>query len=141
MTCIAKGSGGIVSPFTAWDLKGDNSPGNSAGATIYFNSDGTVTYAVQFVDVSNTVGTESWFSPTTTGIGNSYWVRFTVTSGTLTTNQASTWTALSSARAFDKQAVSGAVSATVTVEIASDSGGTNIVFTSTGNIVSYQHTL
>lgn len=48
---------------------------------LLYNSDGT--YNVYNGVTSESIASGSWYSPTTTNIGNSHWVRFTQTSATL----------------------------------------------------------
>lgn len=98
-----------------------------ATASITFKSDGT--WAV----VSDTSPTGTWL--TGTGTGANYWMRWTTTSGTLTSGTTGTWLVLSSNRAYtktDSVAGGGALTVTGTVEISSDSSGTTIL--STGSI-------
>lgn len=132
------GSDGINRSFTAWDVVGDNTAGNLATATFGLLSDGTVS-GLGAINDNTTAGSSNWFIPTITGIGSNYWVRYTATTGTLTSNDASTWTQLNATRSCIKSGTTGLASCTFTVEIASDSGGANIVFTSTGNVVRYTH--
>ncbi len=103
-----------------------------SGASIVVNSDGTVTRTG-----NETFGTPpGWFSPTTAGAGNSYWLRATVTSGSPTTGTYNTWLALSSNRTFGvSRASTGTTTADITFEIATDSGGTNIIRTYTANTI------
>lgn len=132
------GGGALVSPFTAWNVYADANPGTTK-AVLNFNSNGTVTYSVTGTD-GTTPGSDHWFSPTTVAVGAGYWLRATVTSGTLTANSAASWTSLATNLSFEKGPSSGgAASATVTFEIATDSGGSNIVWFSTGNVLRYTH--
>lgn len=131
--------GGVVGSFTAWGMFGDSAPGVTATATLTVNSDGSVTGSGINNDLGSP-GSGAWYSPITTGIGSFYWVRFTATSGTFSSNDASAFTALSSARSVTKTASAGSASVTFTIDIATDSGGSNIVFTSTGNQLQYTHT-
>lgn len=103
----------------------------ASAASITVNSDGTV----------SRVGNESlgtmpnWFSPTTTGAGNSYWLRATATSGS-PSGTLNTWIALSTNRSYSvSRATAGTTSANLTFEIATDSAGTNIIRTYTLNTV------
>jgi hypothetical protein len=130
----------IVTPFTAYDMLADNTPGATATASLIFGTNGSVASNAT-IDGGSTTGSASWYSPNTTGIGSSYWIRFTPTSGSFTTNGASSFSQLSSNRQVTKSASTSAGGVTFTIEIASDSGGSNIVMTSTGNILRYQHTL
>lgn len=64
------------------------------------------------------------------GTGANYWVRWTNTSGTLSTGTAGTWQQLSSDRTFGVSVTSnsGGLKTTIgTVEFATDSGGANII--------------
>jgi hypothetical protein len=126
--------GGIVSPFTAWSAFNEQNSGSVAPATITFKSDGTVTNSP--VDPT---GSSNWYSPTTAGVGAGFYARFTPTTGVATVNNAASWTSLSANLSLTKSASTGDGSCTFTVEIATDIGGSNIVFTSTGNDCSYSH--
>lgn len=110
--------------------------GASCSQTLTLNTDGT--FSVTGSGDAYETDSGNWYSPTTTGIGSSYWVRFTRTawnsqgSATATTG----WLQLSSARSISAAASATFnvvnCAATWTIEIASDSGGTNIVSTTTG---------
>lgn len=98
----------------------------TATATTTFQTDGSVTHATS----SSPGPMSSWFLPNVAGIGNSHWVRATIVSGTFTTGTAGSWLALSSLRTWTKtQNVVGASTVSFTLELATDSGGTNIVKT------------
>lgn len=136
---LLAGGAGVVAPFTAWNVSGDNSPGNLATATFGLLADGTVS-GLGAINDNTSPGSSNWYSPTSTGVGSSYWVRYTATSGTLSSNDASTWTQLNATRSVTKSASSGSASCTFTIEIAADSGGATVLLTSTGNVVGYTHT-
>jgi hypothetical protein len=140
-TFVGKSNGGIVpsGSFTAWDVTGDGVPGSNARGGVNFLADGTVTGT--YLGGFKTAGSSNWYSPTTPAIGSSYWIRFTVTAGTSTTNTASTWTQLSATRNITKSGLTGTGFCAFTVEIATDSAGSNIVFTKTLNNLNYQHTM
>ncbi len=75
-----------------------------------------------------------WFDPNSTGIGANYWVRMTVNSGTggTFTGSTGTWLSLSTARTWTlSRNTVGNGTRNVTLEIATDSGGTNVVATRT----------
>lgn len=130
----------VVSPFTAYDLLADAAPGNLADASLTFNTNGSVSAGLSS-DGGSTIGSASWYLPNTTGIGSSYYIKFTPTSGTFTANGASSFTLMNANRQVIKSASAGSAGVTFTIQIATDSGGTNIVMTSTGNQLRYQHTL
>jgi hypothetical protein len=100
----------------------------------------TATAQVQFVADGQHSGiptmSGNWYSPTTTGIGNSYWIRITLLSGdALTVNDASGWTQLSSNRqAYVSQSGIGTKSSDIRIEISTDSGGSTIVATKDINL-------
>jgi hypothetical protein len=54
--------------------------GTSTTATINFNSNGSITY----YDPVLSSGSTNWATPTTTGVGSSYWIKITRTSGSVT---------------------------------------------------------
>jgi hypothetical protein len=70
----------------------------------------------------------NWILPTTTGIGSSYWIKFTQTflqGGTVTTPGLNTWMTIGSNRTLATEYSYGnQVDATFTVQIAASSGGT-----------------
>ena len=102
---------------------------------LFFNANGT--WSVQ--DDLGEINFGSWGTPTTAGGGSAYWIRFTLTNatpfGTENPFALSGWNNLGSPQYcstnvsfFDIQAQS----ATWTIEIATDSGGSNIIATRTG---------
>ena len=125
----------ITASPIAWQLSDSQADGDLAAASYDLVSDGTVLTGGG-VDVA---GSSSWGSPTTVGIGASYWARITPTSGSFDSNSASAWTQLTSGAGCQLANTFGSYSVTFTVEIATDSGGSNIVFTRTGNVMSLTH--
>jgi len=114
--------------------------------TLYTNG----TWLVQSSFNGNMASGNWWSTAPVTNIGNSYWVRFTLTStsgsgdfGINTTfwtlkpatSGSTTWLQLSANQTINVSATAISINrnrtATYTVQIASDSGGTNIVSTST----------
>lgn len=105
----------------------------TAYAEITFYTDGSVGYAA-----SDGSGSQpNWASPTTTGIGSSYWIKLTQTASYSTTTETGSsrgvWLQISSNLTFGvSRTLTGAGGRTYTVQIATDSGGSNIVATKTG---------
>jgi hypothetical protein len=84
----------------------------------------------------------NWASPTTSSIGNNYWIRFTRTAGSglnLGSSTATTgWLALSSQQniTLTHNGYSGGyIDSTYNIDISSDSGGSNIVASCTGTYI------
>lgn len=141
----AAGGGVVVNPLTPSASSWSGTvigTGGLATCQMSVFSDGTV-QITQGPDAASPPSPTNgqWFNPTTAGIGNSYWVRFTRTAftpGVTGTASASTgWLALSSTRLVtvtctDDNGNPDSASATYTVDIASDSSGTNIVSSGTG---------
>jgi hypothetical protein len=95
---------------------------NDASARVTLVNDGTVTRVSVGSMMSN------WYTPTTAGVGASHWVRATVTSGSLSSGTTGSWVSINTNPAWVcSQTVIGTKTATVTLELATDSGGANIV--------------
>lgn len=140
LTAIARAAGVVSAAlWTIWDSWGQSTSGDIAGATFTLQSDGGSFGNYFDNDGGSIVGSPLWYSPSTVGIGASYWCRYTVTSGSATTNGASGWSQLSSNRSITKQASTGSAFCIFTIEIATDSIGSNVVFTKTGNTLRYSH--
>lgn len=98
------------------------------------NGTGTITGTGGFVTVNF-----NWATPTTVGVGSSYWVKFTAainanTGGVNSFTATTAWLALSATQSAQVTADSTVISnidVTYTVQIASDAAGTNIVHTAT----------
>lgn len=102
------------------------SAANSISAYIYFNSDGSITY----FDPDLSYGSTNWATPTTAGIGSSYWIKVTRISGITTSGMVSgTIYSLSSSRSiFITTAFRGQTRlAYGSIDIYSDAGGTTRV--------------
>ena len=113
-------------------------PGNTAFGELLFNSNGTISYG------SSDMGTGSagsWATPTTTGIGSSYWVRATHTGSygtggiggaTQYGSAKGAWHQISNIPYFGVQRTGNGMGGFYyTLQIASDSGGSNILATAT----------
>jgi hypothetical protein len=89
------------------------------------NSNGTV---LATGDTTGTLASYNWLTPTTGS--TTYYVRATLTSGTFSSGTTGTWLALTSNRSWVTLFTSnspGNKMTTATFEIATDSGGTNVV--------------
>jgi len=118
---------------------GNFNASGAVNASVVFNSNGTVTLSATPI-TDDASGPTNWASPTTTGIGSSYWIRATATSGTLTTGTSGAWVSLASNVTFAKSTSgTGTSTVTFTIDIASDAAGSNIVFTKAGNTLQYIH--
>lgn len=108
------------------------------GCSISFLSDGTYTTN------ANVSGNPSgnWATPTTAGAGNSYWIRFTQTASAgrpgAVSGLPTTWTSMASTITVLFQQTPpgiGGGSRTFTIEISSSSGGSPVVATKTGFVM------
>ena len=142
MLSATAGIGAVVSPLGAGNVIGDGlATGGAASGVVQFNSDGTILLTASFAGAAT--GPANWYAAPVSGVGSSYWVRWTLTGGTFTTGTAGAWLSLASGASVGKSLGSGtgAASATFTVQIASDAAGVTILSTSTGWVVGYQHTV
>lgn len=102
---------------------------------LYLNSDGTYQINGSAAYISPIPSNGNWFTPTTTGIGNNYWVRFTRTSFSNnaygSSSPTTTWLQLSTTRSVGVSAGAlnhvGNATATYLVEISPNSGGSPVV--------------
>lgn len=118
--------------------------GNTYSAVIDGGAEVKVTYGTDGSwTVTNTADgttTGAWAFPQTVGIGANYYLKITPLTGSLTTNQASTWVSLGTARyarAYSLGTTSGAgaqVTCNFRADIATDAAGTNIVATASMTI-------
>lgn len=143
MTFMARTLGYSVSlpALGIMSLSAINNTNNSTIAvTLALNTDGTITGTASGTTTNVSVPT-NWYSPTTTSIGSSYYVKYTLNSG-------NTWSGgLVSGTVYQLSAVRSITwtstgvgapppskLANVTVNIYSDAGGTNLVSTGTLDI-------
>ena len=105
---------------------------NPDSITLLMSSNGTWTG----VGSEGNVASGNWGTPTTAGIGSSYWIRFTRTAQDVTASGQSSssstgWLSLSSAQSITVYNGfpygSSSFSATYSIEISTDSGGSSIV--------------
>lgn len=95
----------------------------SAGINFVVGSNGTLTVTG---DVSGTLASYDWKTPTTGS--TTHYVRATLNSGTFNTGTTGSWLALTSNRSWlVRTTISATRFTSTTFEIATDSGGTNIV--------------
>ena len=117
---LAGGSGAGPVSFTA--TLSDTKTGATASATLNLQSDGTVTV---LGNASATSG--EWYKPTTSGIGASYWAKYTLNSGTAATSGPANGsvTALTSTVGWNwQQTTVGSKGASAKVEIFDNAGAT-----------------
>lgn len=111
----------------------DIESGANGSAAILIGSNGQIVY------VGNaSSGAVAWFLPNGAGVGNAYWVKFTLVSGDLWDGGANNGTLqqLSTTRSLTWTATTGTTkTAQVTVQIYSDAGGT--VEVTSGTIFAY----
>lgn len=101
----------------------------SASVTFYVKSDGTVEVSTTG---SGIIDSYDWITPTTGA--SSYFVRATLNGGSLASGTTGTWLALTSDQSWSVLRLDnnpGSQVANLTIAIASDSGGTNIVVSAT----------
>lgn len=124
MNIAPKGSGlAAAVPVGSYDI-GTISP-TDAVCNIQFDSAGTTTLSAGV----NGGPAANWL---VSGTGAQFWVRWTNTSGTLTTGTAGTWQQMNANRTFGVSFTlnsTGSKVCTGTVEFATDSGGVNVVAT------------
>ena len=113
-------------------ISGTAFEGGFAYAEYVFYADGTTGYFSS--EGSGSFG--NWTTPTTSGIGSSYWIKFTETgsagAATETGSGRGIWNQLNVAQYFGlSRTLNGGAYRTYTIQIASDSSGSNIVATTT----------
>jgi hypothetical protein len=123
--------GGVINPLPG-GVVSTTTVGGFPSATLNVNRAGTITGNP---DIDDTFVDRDWAMGPSATVGDAYWVRFTqVTGSTLDTGLAllAVWSQLSADRSIGYiRATNGTDIGTFTVEIATDSGGVNIVGTST----------
>lgn len=102
-------------------------------AGVKLRADGTIDKRENTNSAYNQSHYSDWYTPNG-GDGSGYWVRATVTAGTTPSGTVGSWVALTSDQAWGiSRTTVGTTTSTFTLEIATDSGGSNIIFTRTGN--------
>lgn len=129
-------SGTSGSPNISTDLRTTDPSGFTASAGWYFRSDGSVDEYDDGSIIEFNPSPDEWYVPNGAP-GATYYIRFTLDAGTAANNitpAVGTWGALSSDRYIYYSATVGALgtlvdNGTYQVDIATDSGGTNIIAT------------
>jgi len=129
----------VAMGITPSQVAGNANASGSVNATFSLLANGTCNGAATPITDTNDYSA-NWASPTTTGIGSSYWVRVTPTSGTFTSGTTGSWVSLSSGQAWSKNTTgSGTATVLYTLEISSSSSGTPVLVTKTGCRLQYLH--
>lgn len=115
------------------------SPGVAFAPQIGFVNDGTAQFRT--FPGGGLVADTDWGRPTTAGVGSSFWVRFTNSSGTGVYNGAgvgATWNSISAgvSLGINSAGAGAALSRTGTFDIASDAAGVTIVASGTFSFTS-----
>jgi hypothetical protein len=116
------------------EIFGDANSGGTAYAEYRFAADGGI---LGGTSQDGTFAVGNWTTPITVGIGSSYWIRATQTAssgpGTNYGDSRGVWLQLDTGRTFGvSKTANGLSTRQYDFEIASDSGGSNIVATATG---------
>jgi hypothetical protein len=122
---VGSRGGAPVNPLAGGTAVHNTVTPTQANAGWRFNTNGSIDIRV---GASYTVN-QNWFNPNSTNIGNQYWARATLSSGTSPGGDVvGSWLALTSAREWNlSQSIVGLTTCTLTIAIASDAAGTNIV--------------
>lgn len=129
---VAGGGNGIVTSLVL-GINDTNVAVSGNNGHVSFETNGAITGF-------NLIGSAStkWFNPLITGIGNNYWIKFTLNSGDAWDAGLTSGTvyALTSDRTVAWSFTGyGTETANVTVNIYADSGGTQLVATNTFNVM------
>jgi hypothetical protein len=121
------GSGGPSFPSFGGTVSALVPAPSTATAGVTFGTDGSISF-----NGSGPAADTNWRRPTLAGVGSSFWVRATVNSGTLSSGTSGSWLQLNSARSWTKTSTgAGLLTCSITLQVASDAGGTNIVSSGT----------
>ena len=104
---------------------GDTQTGTPATCSVAINSDGSITVGG---NNSSSPPADEWGFPNAAGVGNDYWVRMTTTSGAaFDVGALGTWQHLDVSRGWSFTVNAGIDGGTALLEIATDSGGSNVI--------------
>lgn len=125
-------------PLAAGTSSGNSSLGITASGRVRFTRGGLISYLG--LQSEEGFGSSFWTPSPAPTVGDQYWIKLTVTSGTVTSNGAATWTQLNGNVDISKGSpTAGVATATFTVQIAGSADGSNLLLTSTGWQVGYTH--
>jgi hypothetical protein len=119
---LAADSGSVALNITAI---GDSKPSGTATGSLTLSTDGSQSTA----GTDSVAGSSWWSAAPLAGVGNSYWAKMTVNSGSALSGAATgSVLALSSSRTWSLSRTGiGSNTSNVTLEIFSDAGGTQLV--------------
>lgn len=120
----------VVQPLPGGTVQSTTITPSDASATLNFNRAGTVTSSR--AGAGSTVSHDWHLNPTAT-VGDGFWVRATLAAGTTpTSGTIGSWTQLSATSTWNNtRTITGNKTSTLTIELATDSGGANIVTSGT----------
>jgi hypothetical protein len=138
----AKSAGGIVTTLSFGQIWYSRAGGIST-ARVIFNTDGTITHSGT-TTLQSAVLPTNWYTPTTPGIGSSYYLKILPVSGdALTSNPASAWVSLATSKTMTLSTSSGAAEDLIsnfTVQMSSGAAGTPLLVNSSGWYLEAQRT-
>jgi hypothetical protein len=118
---------GVVNPIPIPDIDDSGSEYDPGGTAWWFSFSSSGVISLDRSNYGN-VFNDFWYAPEQTGIGSSYYIRFTKQAGTSPTGSLNTWVLLSTSRIWEWLIPSpGGISCTFDINIATDAGGSNIV--------------
>ena len=137
---LTKTSAVSATPNRSWSVSYTTLGSTAASATFGVNSLGGVFETGAASSDGFLITSNTWYTPTTAGIGNSFWIRATQTNlaGTALGAAIGTWISMANNVSWgvSRGAQIGTSTRNLTLEISSNSAGTAIVSTSTVSISS-----
>jgi len=113
----------------------------SSSVTATFSSSGSVDATTTAAAITNTISGDTWYSPNTTGIGSSYWIKATVSSGSTPTGSSiGSWISLASDQSWSLDATnfSTLYQSNLLVQVSSSATGTPVVCSGTIILQTYK---
>jgi hypothetical protein len=127
---LAGGGGGAVQVVASATISETALDPADATANVSFGTDGACSTASDLGSLA-----DWWTRAPIVGIGASYWIRCTVNSGSVTGSATGSWLQLNSVRSWGiTRTVIGTATANLTIAIASDAAGANILASDTFNL-------